>query len=543
MPVSSGSVYDCRMRWQWSVGAVLLTVILASTAAKDSATAGSVSTEDNDKWEDRSDTSDDESDEEGDIEILPGHRLILHEEQLQMIAAATQQPVRPHAGHRRIHQQAAFERQRKLLQSMHRCVAANCAEQLRECSNHGAACLEPLMKTMDGGIECAEESQDDDVPHDIVRILQRLLICLKVQCKHPQQELPLWESQPGLVTQQEIAQILQLKQEALDEADTAGLERGNMQEFRTFGWSDLSEAEKQRRGLGHTVNFLHRIIQQRLPDLLQRLRQAVVAADKKMGWLLGSRFALREEDYKLRVAELIQYDGKNASHSWSMQNDSYGCSLVSEGSTPALLNSSEAGLSLAECKGLCERTSGCVSVDWNTTTCQLLNKGCNYPAAPSQASYLLASVSGQLGTHADAGSLLSLSVALTDPSTYSGGELHFCAVCSDRVHVERPEVGGVTIWPSGYNHGVSPITSGSRKVLVLEFWEFCSNPDNRTDTRPWSDGLATDCVISNDTTNANQDEPDTADDANQDEPDAADDANQDETDAADDASQDEPDEL
>jgi len=506
------------MRRQWSVGAVLLAVILASTAATGSATASnasnasSVSTEDNDQWEDESETSDDdESDEESDIEILPGHKMILHEEQLQMIAAATRQPVRPHADHSRIYQQMSFERQRKLLQSMHRCVAANCAEQLRECSNHGAACLEPLMKTMDSGIECTEESQDDDVPHDVVRILQRLLMCLKVQCKHPQQELPLWESQPGLVTQQEIAQILQLKQEALDEADKAGLEMGSMQEFRTFGWSDLSEAEKQRRGLGHTVNFLHRIIQQRLPDLLQRLRQAAVAADKKMEWLLGSRFALREEDYKLRVAELIQYDGQNASHSWSMQNDSYGCSLVSEGSTPALLNSNKAGLSLAECKGLCERTSGCVSVDWNTTTCQLLNKGCNSPAAPSQASYLLAKVSGQLGTHADTGSLLSLSVALTDPSTYSGGELHFCAVCSDRVHVERPEVGGVTIWPSGYNHGVSPITSGSRKVLVLEFWEFCSNPDNRTETRPSSDGLATDCVVSNDTTNAYQDEPDEPD--------------------------------
>jgi PKHD-type hydroxylase len=60
---------------------------------------------------------------------------------------------------------------------------------------------------------------------------------------------------------------------------------------------------------------------------------------------------------------------------------------------------------------------------------------------------------------------LSVSVQLTDPATYEGCDLEFCA--GTKVEKGPRERGTVIAFPSYVLHRVTPITSGTRKSLVV----------------------------------------------------------------------------
>ena len=60
---------------------------------------------------------------------------------------------------------------------------------------------------------------------------------------------------------------------------------------------------------------------------------------------------------------------------------------------------------------------------------------------------------------------LSISLLLSDPSEYEGGELQL--LYSDkRVVTLKPELGGAVIFPSSVRHRVRKIKSGRRESLV-----------------------------------------------------------------------------
>ncbi|WP_422356196.1 2OG-Fe(II) oxygenase [Roseivirga pacifica] len=59
---------------------------------------------------------------------------------------------------------------------------------------------------------------------------------------------------------------------------------------------------------------------------------------------------------------------------------------------------------------------------------------------------------------------LSLSVQLSEPSSYEGGDLQF-KVNTNEINAPK-SLGTVVIFPSFIQHRVTPITSGSRKSLV-----------------------------------------------------------------------------
>ncbi len=78
---------------------------------------------------------------------------------------------------------------------------------------------------------------------------------------------------------------------------------------------------------------------------------------------------------------------------------------------------------------------------------------------------------GHFGWHMDIGShhaslrKLSLTVQLSDPSEYEGGDLEF--MVSDLI-LKSPKTKGLcTIFPSYLMHRVTPVTKGTRKSLVL----------------------------------------------------------------------------
>jgi predicted 2-oxoglutarate/Fe(II)-dependent dioxygenase YbiX len=77
-------------------------------------------------------------------------------------------------------------------------------------------------------------------------------------------------------------------------------------------------------------------------------------------------------------------------------------------------------------------------------------------------------VADSLGWHTDEESALTTLVMLSEPSEYRGGELqHNGLRGSLRAHLAR---GDVAIYRGSQPHRVTPLRSGRRSVLVIEWW-------------------------------------------------------------------------
>ena len=68
----------------------------------------------------------------------------------------------------------------------------------------------------------------------------------------------------------------------------------------------------------------------------------------------------------------------------------------------------------------------------------------------------------------------SVTIFLSDPSTYEGGELNITIGNQNLSYKEEP--GTAIIYPTGLWHTVNQVTSGSRKVVVFWFQSAISDP-------------------------------------------------------------------
>eukprot|EP00549_Striatella_unipunctata_P019518 CAMPEP_0118678920 /NCGR_PEP_ID=MMETSP0800-20121206/3493_1 /TAXON_ID=210618 ORGANISM="Striatella unipunctata, Strain CCMP2910" /NCGR_SAMPLE_ID=MMETSP0800 /ASSEMBLY_ACC=CAM_ASM_000638 /LENGTH=353 /DNA_ID=CAMNT_0006574843 /DNA_START=57 /DNA_END=1118 /DNA_ORIENTATION=- len=82
------------------------------------------------------------------------------------------------------------------------------------------------------------------------------------------------------------------------------------------------------------------------------------------------------------------------------------------------------------------------------------------------------SKSGHLGLHIDAESCYTISMILSDPSSYEGGE--FRLQSGDELYKKDPLT--AIMFDSHMMHGVNPVLGGNRKSFVTEFWEFFDSP-------------------------------------------------------------------
>ena len=57
---------------------------------------------------------------------------------------------------------------------------------------------------------------------------------------------------------------------------------------------------------------------------------------------------------------------------------------------------------------------------------------------------------------------ISIIIALSDPKDYEGGELHF----SELNKSYKLKKGTIVVFKSNEMHGVTPVTSGKRKVII-----------------------------------------------------------------------------
>ncbi|ETO09671.1 hypothetical protein RFI_27707 [Reticulomyxa filosa] len=78
---------------------------------------------------------------------------------------------------------------------------------------------------------------------------------------------------------------------------------------------------------------------------------------------------------------------------------------------------------------------------------------------------------GHIGWHIDSDSNVTIAILVNNPREFIGGELEFRTSEKDSV-VERAkfEEGDVLIWNANTAHQVLPVIRGTRKVLVVEFW-------------------------------------------------------------------------
>jgi hypothetical protein len=94
--------------------------------------------------------------------------------------------------------------------------------------------------------------------------------------------------------------------------------------------------------------------------------------------------------------------------------------------------------------------------------------------------HLTYGLKGGLGWHDDLGSVYTMSVMLTAGDQYEGGEL---LLQRERGEHSNPVVGFQNaafgdgyVFKSTWVHKVSPVRTGNRRVLVLEFWQAPDNP-------------------------------------------------------------------
>lgn len=92
---------------------------------------------------------------------------------------------------------------------------------------------------------------------------------------------------------------------------------------------------------------------------------------------------------------------------------------------------------------------------------------------PAQLGCYLSNESGFYDWHTDAVSKdakvprkLSVTLLLSDPSEFTGGELQIKATSNDAINVEQ-KAGRAWFFPSYMLHKVTPVTSGTRKSIVL----------------------------------------------------------------------------
>jgi len=79
--------------------------------------------------------------------------------------------------------------------------------------------------------------------------------------------------------------------------------------------------------------------------------------------------------------------------------------------------------------------------------------------------------------HRDCGSVLSLSVMLSDPAAKVGG--HFVTWERGKAIVNELELGTAIVFHSERRHNVSPIVRGIRQTLVIELWTGPANVRDR----------------------------------------------------------------
>jgi hypothetical protein len=97
--------------------------------------------------------------------------------------------------------------------------------------------------------------------------------------------------------------------------------------------------------------------------------------------------------------------------------------------------------------------------EWDVPKPNLLGMRC--------AEYLSYHKKGRLGTHDDSGSLMTLSVALSNPDDYEGGYFHLER--KDALF-KVPRLSGIVFLAKSV-HGITEIFDGERKVFVTEIWD------------------------------------------------------------------------
>jgi len=88
---------------------------------------------------------------------------------------------------------------------------------------------------------------------------------------------------------------------------------------------------------------------------------------------------------------------------------------------------------------------------------------------------------GELLYHVDSGSIYTLVLMFSDENDYSGGEFQIDDYNGNPINYKAKKKGGI-LFNSNQNHGVTPILTGERHVLAVEFWPY--EDTNIEDSRP-----------------------------------------------------------
>ena len=92
--------------------------------------------------------------------------------------------------------------------------------------------------------------------------------------------------------------------------------------------------------------------------------------------------------------------------------------------------------------------------------------------------YKLHSDSAFMGSSPEIRTDISMTLFMSDPGSYQGGELVLCYTSGARIELKEPQ-GTLVVYPSGVLHGVNPVTSGVRIAFVAWLESHIQDPQKR----------------------------------------------------------------
>ena len=202
-----------------------------------------------------------------------------------------------------------------------------------------------------------------------------------------------------------------------DDEESIGIVPKEMPFFqiRPFGDSTSETYGLYNEGGGNTVTYLAGLIQRYLPGITHSLYFSIAMAYDFAKWYDINTIHERYQD--------IYHDEIMKTNKQQQQQTTTGV-----GTTSGLPHPMKLGLRTAE------------YLDYQTT--------------------------GRLGQHADAGSIMTISIAMSEPNDYEGG---YFQLLSSSVLFKVPRLSAIVFY-SEASHGITPIVSGQRQVFVTELW-------------------------------------------------------------------------
>mmetsp|Transcript_136808 Transcript_136808/g.248813 ORF Transcript_136808/g.248813 Transcript_136808/m.248813 type:complete len:478 (-) Transcript_136808:37-1470(-) len=208
------------------------------------------------------------------------------------------------------------------------------------------------------------------------------------------------------------------------------------------------------RLVGHKVGFNVSVFRHHSPELLEQLTQIAEEADRLYDWGVWTQLRnLGLASPKVRCVELREYGAWDGDWETNKEEE-------------------ESKRARKQKRELSDWSDWSDWSEWNDKVSDWFRR--EFGKEVGNLTY---------GWHCDDSSMVTMAVVLSQTEDFKGGQFtqHANHLCGPEV-VYDLKPGDVLVWEAWRNHNIMPVTSGHRKVLLVELWEHPDAVDPREHT-------------------------------------------------------------